>query len=281
MSFFPGDFERAEKYHLATIKYRKQQLGENHPFVGASYNNLGLLYQQKDEHEQSLEFFVKGLEIKKKTKASTVSIISSLSNIANTYNALGNFEAAHAQLDEAFNIIATEKTIFTVLDAQSLVYNTRGKVYLKEGKLEDSHRAFAESVRLSEDSLPNNFLFMKRLASLGKVQERVGQFTESMKTLKRALSLKEDSIKQLAHNEIVTECLECLMRIYRHFGDSSKYKKTLFELEAECFRLESVCLQKENLKRLDFVYKTMDNVHERMNEVCEVERGVLYTRTGM
>lgn len=274
-----ADFNTAEKYHLSAIKYRIKTLGEDHPLVGASYNNIGLLYQQKEEHIKSLDYFTKGLEIKKKTKAPSISIIRSISNAANANNALERYAVAHELLNEAMEIILKENVMYTTLDARALIFNTRGKVYLKEGRLREARDSFAESVRISEDTLPKSFLFMKRLASLGKVQEKLGNYKESHRTLKKALDLEESSIRDLPHNEIVSECLECLMKIYHHTGDHAKYIDTLYKLETECLRLERVCFNLANRKRLEDVHRILCDVKERLSDLqSETERQCIYRR---
>lgn len=209
---------------------------------------------------------MKALEIKKETKASKLSIISSISNAANANNYLERFDEAHALLDEALGIIEKEEMMFLMLESRALINNTRGKIFLKEGKLNEALGAFKECVKLSEDTLPNNYLFMKRLVSLGKVQAKLGYFERSLKTLLRAEEMKNDSIKQLPHNEIVTECLDNLSTVYDNMQNHSKLKETLLALEQECLRLERVCFQQQNLQKLDFVYCTLASVDCKLRQ---------------
>lgn len=269
-----GDFANAEKYHKAALEHRKKDLGENHPFVGSTYNNLGLVYQQMDDHEKSLPIFMKSLEIKRKTSAPKVSLIASMSNAANANNALGRFQEAHALLDEAMEIIAKEKVMYTMLDAQALMFNTRGKVYRAEGRLQEACEAFEESVRVSVDTLPDGYILMKRMSSLGCMQEELGRDQRCIKTMQRAMKLAEESIRTVPHNEIVAECLECLMHVYEKLGDFSQYRKALCDLETECLRLERVCLQKQIMGKLEFVHRVMSDVDGRLRATSSVGRNL-------
>lgn len=107
--FNAGIFERAEKYHTTCLNRRIFRLGECHPAVGSTLNNIGLLMDQKGDTAKAFEYHLRGLDIKRKSKATVTSLIYSLSNVANAYNALERYSEAHVLLDEAIDLIRAQK----------------------------------------------------------------------------------------------------------------------------------------------------------------------------
>ncbi|XP_045195284.2 uncharacterized protein LOC123550882 [Mercenaria mercenaria] len=262
---FLGNFERAEKYHITCLNRRKAQLGECHPNIGATINNIGLLMDQKGDSAKALEYHLQALDIKRKSKAPVTSLIYSLSNVANAYNALGRYDDAHALLDEAMKLIREQK--IPMKDTEALIYNTRGKVCSKAGNLDGAHEAFAMSVNLSKEISMKGFLLMKRIVSLAEVQERQGNFAGCMKTIKEAMKLKKESIKSLPHNTITVECLECLAKVYKGTDDRLNYVQTLYDIETECLRLERVCRQQNYLQKLEKVSDTLWDIRQKMEHL--------------
>ncbi|KAH3834046.1 hypothetical protein DPMN_107364 [Dreissena polymorpha] len=89
-----GRFEEAERYHFVSLKRRRKIQGENHPGVGMTLNNIGLMYDQKGNSVLALKYFKEGLKIKKKSNAPDLSRVASLTNVANTYIDVGTFDKA-------------------------------------------------------------------------------------------------------------------------------------------------------------------------------------------
>lgn len=260
-----GLFERAEKYHRTCLSRRKVRFGECHPIVGATINNLGLLMDQKGDAAAALECHLQALDIKRKSKAPLISLIASLSNVANAFNALGRFPDAHTLLDEAMTQLNQQKV--PMKDALALIYNTRGKVYAKEGKLQCAREAFSKTVELSKEINLHGFLLMKRMVSLAEVQERQGDTKGCLKTAREAMKLTEDTIKKLPHNTIIIECLQCLTKVYKATGERLLYVQALYDIESECFRLERVCRELIDLKKLDKINDTLMDVQQQMNNL--------------
>lgn len=241
-------------------------MGRNHPFVGASINNLALLLQQKGDSERALVYHRKALEIKRNNNAPVISLITSLSNVANAYNALSNFDDAHSLLDEAFNLMAAQGEI-QMKDAEALLYNTRGKVYAKAGNLAEAKAAFERTIQLSQEICLHGFLFMKRLLNLAEVLERQGDYTGCLWITGEALKFKDETNKRLPHNDIVTDCLQCMARVYRATDDRLNYVQKLYEVESECLRRERACLGSNLYQKLEEIHNILEDVRRKMQHL--------------
>lgn len=264
-NFNAGFFERAEKYHTTCLNKRLIRLGECHPAIGSALNNMGLLMDQKGDSAKAFEYHLRGLEIKRKSKATPTSVIISLSNVANAYKVLGRYREAHDLLDEAIDLIRAEKV--PMKDIEALIYNTRGKVYATAGELQQAREAFERSIELSEECSLRGFLLMKRLVSLAEVQERQEDYVACVKTAKEAMLNKDEAILRLPHNTITIECLQCLTKVYQATDNRLCYVQALYEIETECLRLERVCHEQNNPEKLDKISDTLQDIRQKMDHL--------------
>ncbi|XP_052778286.1 uncharacterized protein LOC128215606 isoform X2 [Mya arenaria] len=257
-----GEFDTAEKYHYCCLKRSERLQGRVSPKVGSTINNMGLLYDQKGDHVKALELFQEGLDIKRKCQAAPISVVYSLSNVANSLNGIGKFAEAHAHVDEAFDILHNQKV--PMLDGLSLMYNTRGKIFANEERWGNACFSFAKTVELSRKIEQKSYIFMKRLVNLAEVQEKNGLYNESLNTAKEALQLENETNKLLDHNTIVTECLQCMTRVYATIKDDDNFIKSLYSLEKECMRREKVCRKYNNNLWMDKANAVLSDVHNRL-----------------
>lgn len=239
--------------------------GRNHPKVGDALNRLGLLYDQRGDHATGLEYFKKGLDVKMKTKAAPISVVYSLSNVANSYNAMGKFEEAHNLVDEAFDILNKEKV--NMLDGFSLMYNTRGKIYAKQGNLNEAMEAFTKTVEITRQIERKSYIYMKRLVNLAEVLERKKKFKSSLTYAEEALEIRHETTKALPHNFTVIECLQCISNIFENFGLNKEYRDTLYDIERECYRLQQVCTETFNQEKLNAVDAKIKGLEERFSNL--------------
>ena len=55
---------QALEFYQKALKIWLQVLGENHPDVATSYNNIGFVYNNLGEYDKALEFHQKALKIR-------------------------------------------------------------------------------------------------------------------------------------------------------------------------------------------------------------------------
>jgi tetratricopeptide (TPR) repeat protein len=58
-----GKYEEAEPLHLQALELRQRLLGENHPDVATSLNNLALLYNSQGRYEKAELLYLQALSI--------------------------------------------------------------------------------------------------------------------------------------------------------------------------------------------------------------------------
>ncbi|XP_053396229.1 nephrocystin-3-like isoform X2 [Mercenaria mercenaria] len=243
-----GRFEEAEKYHFESLKRRKEIQGEDHPFVGACLNNIGIMYYQKGDSHKALKFYEEGLEIKRKSAAPVTSLVNSLSNTANMYSETGNSKKAHVLLDEATELLNKEKV--PCRDSTALIYDTKGKVYRREGAFKFAEDVFQKAVDVRKEISEENVVYLESLVHLANISKRQGNYVSCIKISNKALTIKEKAEIAMPQHPFIKECLECLAEVYKKTDDKVKYKETLEKLESELIRLETVHLDHGNEKDL-------------------------------
>jgi tetratricopeptide (TPR) repeat protein len=61
-----GNFEKKLELEQKTLKIRKKVLGNEHPDVATSYNNIGCVYSEQGDYSKALDFYQKALKIREK-----------------------------------------------------------------------------------------------------------------------------------------------------------------------------------------------------------------------
>ncbi|KAH3739736.1 hypothetical protein DPMN_046423 [Dreissena polymorpha] len=132
------------------------------------------------------------------------------------------------------------------MDALSLIYNTRGKIYSNQEKWQDAEVAFGKCVAITKTVDDKSLFYMKRLVNLAEVQEKRNRLQACLRTANQAHALSESTIKTVPHVFIIKECLQCMCRVYRKLDKQDKLIETLKEMELECIRLRNVYDELEN-----------------------------------
>ncbi|XP_052250016.1 uncharacterized protein LOC127857584 [Dreissena polymorpha] len=231
-----GRFKDAEKYHFVCLKRRRKIQGKNHPDVGTTLNNIGLMYDQKGDGRLALKYFQEGLEIKNKSKAPDLSRVASLTNVANACVDVGKLAVALNALDEAEEILTKQRFPQPYLIAY--LNDTRGKLYFQQGNMDKAGEMFEKAARGREDVASGKTDHVESLVHLMKVAVKKGDNAKCIKTGKTVLSFSDDVIKQRPKSHFLTECYDCLAKVYNTMGDDEKVRDTLTKIKTELLRLE-------------------------------------------
>jgi tetratricopeptide (TPR) repeat protein len=100
-----SQFTEAEKWLKQSVKVMRDRLGERHPSVATSYNNLAGLYESMGRYEEALPLYQQALEISLEQLGERhPSVATSYNNLAALYRAMGRYEEAIAYYQHAINI---------------------------------------------------------------------------------------------------------------------------------------------------------------------------------
>lgn len=261
-----GRFDEAERINLATLEKRKTIQGENHPSIGALFNNMGLMYDQKGEVEKAIEYFLKGLDIKKKNKAPDLSILASLNNVACVSCGLKRFGEAHKYLDEAEELVNRQKV--TPGDPLAYMYNTRAKAYMGENKLNEARGIVEKAVEKRRSLSETNPQYLESLAQKAEICRRQKDYNACLKTIETATEVNKSVEKAMPKNEFFKDCLECLVKVSEDLKDETKYAEALGKLESELLRLErEIQVGEGSDAKLVKVRSALEDVKSKLDKV--------------
>ncbi|XP_053396232.1 uncharacterized protein LOC128556167 [Mercenaria mercenaria] len=262
---FLGEFEKAGKYHFQSLKWRRKFQGENHPGVGACYNNIGEMYDLKGDSKEALEYYRKGLEIKMKSNAPVLSTVISLCSMAKMRLSMRHFKEARLLLDQGFKKLDEEN--LPPREAIACACDLKGMVLKQEGLFHDAEKMFRKAADLRNEIAPNNIPYLESLAHLAEINKIQGKFTSSIKLVEKILELKENAIVTMPQTLVIVDTLQCIADIYVTKGDTQQHIETLKELQSELLRLERVFLSQQNDRDLNVVRQKLRQLEDKLRNM--------------
>ena len=263
MSLLSGNFERAKNFHFKTLQLRRKKLGECHPSMGATYNNIGLIYNEMGNQEQALAYFKKGLEVKIKSQAILKSVVYSKNNVANQLCSLNRFEDAEAMLHDALKKLQDEAN--PSRDALALTYDTLGKVYLAQKKFAKADEVLEKAVEIRQDIMSNSIAFAESLMHLAQTRFGTNHLGSARLFIERVLEMQAKCTKDMPQNTIILESLELLTGIYHAQQNTDKRIEVLEKQQSELTRLMILFETKKCISKLDGIQKKLDDCLHLLN----------------
>ena len=170
-----------------------KKLGNNHPDIAASYNNLGAAYDSKGNYERAIEYYEKSLAIRlKKLGSNHPDIAISYNSLGSAYYSKGNYDRAIEYYEKSL-MISTAVVLLMTPAGLALFYGgmTRSKNVLNTMAMSLGAYAVGTLVGLLQDKL-----FLSQIAR-NKFKRQVS-------------SLEEDFIIILGYNYTSSEILKII-----------------------------------------------------------------------
>ena len=105
MYYFQGRYNDAEPLYLQSLDIKKRQLGNDHPDVAQSFNNLAQLYYSQGQYNDAEPLYLQSLDIKKRQLGNDhPDVATSLNNLALLYKSQGKYLEAENLAQQALVI---------------------------------------------------------------------------------------------------------------------------------------------------------------------------------
>ena len=117
-------------------------------------NNMGVLYERKEDFTKAAEYYRKGLAIKEQTNAPIKAIMISESNVARILLELNQNEEAIELVENGFKRMEDIPGLFT--DTRSLLLETLGKAHIKMGNFREAAVALKRAISCRCKGAPND-----------------------------------------------------------------------------------------------------------------------------
>ncbi|MEA5466841.1 FxSxx-COOH system tetratricopeptide repeat protein [Leptothoe sp. PORK10 BA2] len=257
-----GLYGDAEPWYEEGLAISRVRLGDEHPSVAQSLNNLAGLYDKQGRYSEAEPLYQEALAMRKRLLGDEhPSVAQSLNNLAGLYDKQGRYSEAEPLFQEALamwkRLLGDEHpSVATSLNNLALLYNNQGRYSEAEPLFQE---ALAMNKRLLGDEHPDVASSLNNLALLYKNQ---GRYSEAEPLFQEALAMN----KRLLGNEHpdVASSLNNLAALYDNQGRYS---------EAEPLYQEALALYKRllgdehpdvarSLNNLAFLYKNQGRYSE-------------------
>jgi serine/threonine-protein kinase len=203
-----GDLDRSLQLTRAALDLRIAELGEDHPEVATSYNNLGVLARSKGDYAASRQYHEKALDIRSRVLSEMHPQIGlSLNNLGALEYAEGNFARAadfferSLALNTQVNGSAHHDTIASL--------NNYGFMKLRLGKLDEAQQALSAVYQywVDQDKAehPNALVTRINLATVqrasGDIDGALLEYQELEQQLARILGAEHPFVAATLHHQ--------------------------------------------------------------------------------
>ena len=186
----------AEAVPLAkrSLALREATLPADHPAIGTSLNNLGLLHQAAGETDEAERMFKRAVDIYEAAlPASYPNITAGLNNLGNLYRAQGRLDEAEHPYKRALELTEAAVPRNNLEIAQSLI--TLAVLYQAQSRLIEAEPLFKRALEARERVLPAGHIYIAvSLNSLGSLYQAQGRLTEAEPLYIRALEISERAL---------------------------------------------------------------------------------------
>ena len=222
------------------------------------YNNIGSRYQELNEHERAINYFLKAEKelatkrVKKEAAYSTWCLVTHL-NLLMSYTSLGDFEQAEVYLNKALPRAVLEENSeyrVSVMISQYWLYWLQGKKELVREHLDEILEGALNDKSTSDHV--ENMLAVCRL--LSEMQE--------YDSWKRIILSFEKYVKE--HDSVYFSLIvtEMWMDYYKNIDDMNKYIKLCVD-HAELYRKRKVIEDRERAAAIDIKIELQEKEVER------------------
>lgn len=182
--FYADSIEISNKYMLDAIQIAEKQHPVDTLFLGTSYNDLGMNFQETGQKEAAREFLLKAIVVLKNSVYAE-SLADAKSNLATLYHSEGNYEQAIHLFQEVYEIDV--KT--GIKNRQSSSLNGLGRMYVDWGKYETGLEFYFRSIELL-DTITERKTLAIRYNNVGMVYQLMQKHNEAIHWISKAKTIE-------------------------------------------------------------------------------------------
>ena len=144
-----GLYSQAEQWFEQSLTTCRERLGQEHPDVANSLNNLALLYYSQGKYESAQPLYQQALEMRKRLLGQEhPDVAQSLNNLAGLYDSQGRYEDAEPLYQQALEMSKRLLGEEHPDVAQSL--NNLAGLYDSQGRYEDAEPLYQQALEMSK-----------------------------------------------------------------------------------------------------------------------------------
>ena len=150
-----GQYNSAERYCDNCLEAVQSRLGDNHPLVATSLNNLAELYYFQGRYTEAEPLLLEALDLRKRLlRDNHPDLATSLNNLAYLYKSQGRYKEAEPLYLEALELFKRLLGDNHPDVARSL--NNLARLYNSQGKYEEAEPLYLQALAIAEQALGEN-----------------------------------------------------------------------------------------------------------------------------
>ncbi|MBW4446067.1 MAG: tetratricopeptide repeat protein [Spirirestis rafaelensis WJT71-NPBG6] len=215
-----GLYDKAEPWLKQCLEVTKKRLGEEHPDVATSLNNLALVYRHQGHYSKAELLYRKALELMRHLLGEEhPDVAASLNNLALLYKSQGRYTEAQPLYQQALELM---RRLLGEEDPHvALSLNNLALLYSDQGRYSEAEELLLQALELRRHLLgeehPDVALSLNNLAALYNSQ---GRYSEAEPLLLQALELRRRLLGE--EHPDVAQSLNNLAELYRDQGRYSE-----------------------------------------------------------
>ena len=210
-----GKYSEAIPLAQDALRIRQQVLGEEHPDIATSLNDLGLLYDAMGRYEQAEPKLTQALEMRRRLLGNEhLDVALSLNNLAGLYYSMGKYEDAEPLYKQALEmrrrLLRDEH-----LDVALSLNNLAGLYYVM-GRYEDAEPLYKQALEMYRQLLRDEHPYVaSSLNNLAGLYKSMGRYEQAEPLYTEALEMRK---RLLGEHPSVATSLNNLAGLYRAMG---------------------------------------------------------------
>ncbi|MEM6436594.1 MAG: CHAT domain-containing tetratricopeptide repeat protein [Cyanobacteria bacterium P01_D01_bin.115] len=229
-----GRYSEAEPLFQAALAISREQLGDRHPNVATSLNNLALLYTTQGRYDEAEVLYQDSLAIRREQLGDRhLDVANSLNNLASLYQDQGRYGEAESLYQDS--IIITQGQLGDRHPEVAANLNNLASLYQDQGRYGEAETLYQDALSIWREQLgdrhPNVATSLNNLALLYDAQ---GRYSEAEPLYQDALAIRREQLGD-RHPDIATS-LNNLALLYQNqgrYGEAEPLFQTAFTIWRE------------------------------------------------
>ncbi|BBD58560.1 NB-ARC domain-containing protein [Nostoc sp. HK-01] len=186
-----GAYAQALPWGEQCVSVAKERLGEQHPDVAGSYNNLAYLYKSQGRYSEAEPLYQKALQLKQQLLGEAhPSVATSYNNLATLYDSQGRYSEAEPLYQKALQL--RQQLLGEQHPDVTQSYNNLAYLYQSQGRYSEAEPLYQKALQLRQQLLgeqhPSVASSYNNLAGLYDFQ---GRYSEAESLYQKALQLRQ------------------------------------------------------------------------------------------
>jgi tetratricopeptide (TPR) repeat protein len=211
-----GVYERAEVWYKECLSTSRKRLGDFHPDVATSLNNLAYLYDSQGRYAEAEPLYLQALELNRQCSGENHLLIAkSLNNLAYLYDSQGRYTEAEPLYLEALEL--NRRLLGNDCPDIASSLSNLATFYYSQGLYAKAAPLYVEALKLNQHLLGEEHpVIASSLSNLANLYYSLGDYSQAEPLYKQALELRMRLLGN-EHPDVATS-LNNLGAIYRAQG---------------------------------------------------------------